>query len=183
MWLRAQSTFKGKLYSIQVDPGEIEKIRDMGVENRTSLLDIDDAVDLVIVSVPRAAAYKIFEGCIQKGVAAAHFFTAGFSETDTEEGRRLELLLAKRATEANFCLIGPNCMGILNPSSGSSRARNSVLALMEQWALSLKVAGQPLSLFMSPTFIPTSSESRTPESSSTRIIARFRLPRNLALFS
>ena len=54
----------------------------MGVENRTSLLDIDDAVDLVIVSLPRAAAYKIFEDCIQKGVAAAHFFTAGFSEPE-----------------------------------------------------------------------------------------------------
>jgi acyl-CoA synthetase (NDP forming) len=51
-------------------------------------------------------------------VAAAHFFTAGFSETDTEEGMRLERLLTEMAERANFHLIGPNCMGVFNPRIG-----------------------------------------------------------------
>ena len=117
-WLRAQSTFKGKLYSVQVDSQEIEGIEALGVKNYTSLLDIPESVDLVIVAVPRAVAPRILEDCIQKGVAAAHFFTAGFAETDTEEGKRLERLLIERAKEANFYLIGPNCMGIFNPKVG-----------------------------------------------------------------
>jgi len=118
MWFRALSTFKGKLYSVQIDPRSIEGIKALGVENYTSLLDIPEPIDLVVVAVPRAVAPEILEDCIHKGVAAAEFFTSGFAETDTEEGRRLQNLLAERAKEANFHLIGPNCMGIFNPKIG-----------------------------------------------------------------
>ena len=118
MWLRGQSEFKGKLYSVQVDPREIEGIKALGVENFTSLMDIPEAVDLVVVAVPRAIAPRILEDCIRKDAAAAHFFTSGFAETDTEEGIQLEKLLTERAREANFHLIGPNCMGIFNPRAG-----------------------------------------------------------------
>ncbi len=37
MWLRSQSTFKGKLHSVQVDSKSIECIKALGVENYTSL--------------------------------------------------------------------------------------------------------------------------------------------------
>ena len=117
-WLNSQSTFKGKLYSVQIAPEEIEGIKALGVKNYTSLLDVPEPVDLVIVAVPRAVAPRVLEDCIRKEVAAAHIFTAGFSETDTEEGIRLERLLTERAEQANFHLIGPNCMGIFNPKAG-----------------------------------------------------------------
>ena len=71
-WLKAQNSLKGKLYSVQVAPPEIEGIRALGIENYTSLLDIPEPVDLVIVSVPRAVAPRILHDCIQKNVAAAH---------------------------------------------------------------------------------------------------------------
>jgi acyl-CoA synthetase (NDP forming) len=118
MWFRALSTFGGKLYSVQIDPRSIERVKALGVENYTSLLDIPEPIDLVIVAVPRAVAPKILEDCISKGVAAAEFFTSGFAETNTKEGRRLQNLLAERAKKANFHLIGPNCMGIFNPKIG-----------------------------------------------------------------
>jgi len=117
-WLRGQSNFPGKLYSVQVNPETIEDIKALGVENYTSLLDIPEPVDLVIVAVARTVAPKILEDCIRKEVAAAHFFSSGFAETDTEEGIKLERLLTERAKEANFHLIGPNCMGIFNPKVG-----------------------------------------------------------------
>ncbi len=118
MWLRGQGTFKGKLYSVQVNPETIKGIEALGVKNYTSLLDIPEPVDLVIVAVPRAVAPRILEDCIGKEVAAAHFFTSGFAETGTEEGIRLERLLTERAEQANFHLIGPNCLGIFNPKVG-----------------------------------------------------------------
>jgi acyl-CoA synthetase (NDP forming) len=118
MWLRGQGNFKGKLYSVQVDPREIEGIKALGVPNYTSLLDIPEPIDLVIVAVPRPVAQRILEDCIKKDVAAAHFFTSGFSETDTEEGRQAEKMLVERAKQANLHLIGPNCMGIYNPAVG-----------------------------------------------------------------
>ena len=117
-WLRGQSSFKGKLYSVQINPETIKAIKALGVENYTSLLDIPDPVDLVIVAVPRAVAPMVLDDCINKEVAAAHFFTSGFSETDTEEGIRFERLLTEKAEQANFHLIGPNCMGIFNPKVG-----------------------------------------------------------------
>lgn len=117
-WLRAQSTFKGKLYSVQVNPGTIEDIKALGVENYTSLLDIPEAIDLVILAVPRAAVLGVLEECIRKEVAAVHLFTAGFAETDTEEGIRLEHLLTEKAEQANLHVIGPNCFGIFNPELG-----------------------------------------------------------------
>jgi len=118
MWLRSQGTFKGKLYSVQVDSNELEGIKALGVENYKSLLDIPEPVDLVIVAVPRSVTPRILEDCIKKDVAAAHLFTSGFGETDREEGIRLERTLTDLAEQAHFHLIGPNCMGIYNPSVG-----------------------------------------------------------------
>ncbi len=117
-WLNTQSSFKGKVYSVQVNPESIEGIKALGVENYTSLRDIPEPVDLAIVTVPRKAALGVLEDCIAKDVAAAHFFTAGFAETETEEGIELERLLREKAEQANFHLIGPNCMGIFNPLVG-----------------------------------------------------------------
>ncbi|MDD5190773.1 MAG: CoA-binding protein [Dehalococcoidales bacterium] len=118
MWLNGQKTFTGKLYSVQVDPREIEGIKALGVENYPSLLAIPEAIDLVIVAVPKQVAYRILEDCIKKDVAAAHFFTSGFTETETDDGIRLEKMMVDRAKEANFLLIGPNCMGLYNPLVG-----------------------------------------------------------------
>ncbi len=117
-WLKADREFQGKLYSVQVSPKSIEGIMALGIKNYSSLLDIPGPVDLVIVNTARAVAPKILEDCIRKDVAVAHFFTSGFAETETEEGIRLERSLTKMAQEANFHLIGPNCMGIFNPKIG-----------------------------------------------------------------
>ncbi|HEY41948.1 MAG TPA: hypothetical protein G4O18_08880 [Dehalococcoidia bacterium] len=117
-WLRSSENFNGKRYSVQVNPKTIAQIEEMGVENYTSLLDIPEPVDLAIVTVGRKYALQILEDCIKKDVAAAHFFTAGFAETDTEDGIDLERALTTRAIEAGFHLIGPNCMGIFNPAVG-----------------------------------------------------------------
>jgi len=121
-WLLAESEYKGKLYSVQVDPKEFEGIKALGIENYTSLMDVPGPVDLVIVTVPRQVAPRILEDCINKGVAAAHFYTSGFAETDTEEGIRLEMQMVERSKQADFYLIGPNCMGIYNPSIGLKQA-------------------------------------------------------------
>lgn len=118
MWLRGQSEFKGKLYSVQVDPKEIEGIEALGIKNFSGLMEIPEPVDLVIVAVPRPVAPRILEDCIKKDVAAAHFFTSGFAETDTEDGIRLQAALTARSEETNFHLIGPNCMGINSPAFG-----------------------------------------------------------------
>jgi len=117
-WLGVKENYKGKLYSVQVNPETARAIEATGIKNYTSITDVPEQVDLVIVNAPRGAALDILEDCIKKDVAVVHFFTAGFTETNTEEGEKLERSLIERANRANLHLVGPNCMGVFNPKVG-----------------------------------------------------------------
>ncbi|MBW1887076.1 MAG: CoA-binding protein, partial [Deltaproteobacteria bacterium] len=117
-WLNNLLEFQGKVYSVQVNPESIEGIKALGIENYTSLLDIPDPVDLVIVSLPRALAPQILDDCIRKDAGAAHFFSSGFGETGTEEGISLERSLIEKAEQADFHIVGINCRGIFTPKIG-----------------------------------------------------------------
>ncbi len=117
-WLNVGKEFKGQLYSVQVNEETARAIEAKGIKNFKSVRDIPGTIDLVIVTAPRSAALQILDDCITKQVGALHYFTAGFSETDTEEGRELERKLVEKARAANMHLIGPNCMGIYNPQAG-----------------------------------------------------------------
>jgi acyl-CoA synthetase (NDP forming) len=118
MWLRSMAHFKGKVYSVQLDPNELPGIEALGVPNYRSLLDIPNDLDYVVVAVPRAIAPRILQDCIKKNAGAACFYTSGFAETHTEDGLSLQKTLVQMAKDASFPLIGPNCMGIYTPSIG-----------------------------------------------------------------
>ncbi|MDO8794309.1 MAG: CoA-binding protein [Vicinamibacterales bacterium] len=117
-WLRAMSTFTGKLYSVQINPSEIAGIEALGVPNYGSVLEIPDEVDYVLVAVPRSAAPAVLRDCIAKGVGGVALFTSGFAETATEEGRALQDRVTQMARDAGLVVIGPNCMGLYNPALG-----------------------------------------------------------------
>jgi acyl-CoA synthetase (NDP forming) len=118
MWLRSLTGLRGKLYSIQIDPAEVAEIGRLGVENRASLTEIPGPIDLAISAVPRQVAPRILRDCIAAGVGAISFFTAGFSETGEELGARLEDEVCRLALESEIAVVGPNCMGLCNPSAG-----------------------------------------------------------------
>src|SRR5260221_420284 len=117
MWLRGQSTFTGKVYSVQIDERELPNIAALGVPNYPSLAAIPDEIDYVMTAVPRQIAPRIAKDCADKKVGGVMFFTSGFSETD-DEGKRLEQALVEIARSANMALLGPNCMGIYHPRIG-----------------------------------------------------------------
>ncbi len=119
-WLRSNKTVEGNgnLYSVQVDPNELAEIEALGVENFSSLADVPGDIDYVLVAVPRQVAPLIMRHCIARDVAGAAFFTSGFAETDTDEGRELQDTLKAAATESGLVVIGPNCMGLYNPAAG-----------------------------------------------------------------
>ena len=118
IWLRAQSNFKGKLYSVQIDPNEIPNIEQMGITNYLNLADVPGPVDLAITAVPRPVAPIILKNCLDTGVHGVQFFTSGFSETGEETGIKLERQLKAMAEESDIALVGPNCMGLYNPAAG-----------------------------------------------------------------
>jgi acetate---CoA ligase (ADP-forming) len=118
LWLRAMSRFAGKLYSVQIDPNEVPGIEAMGVTNLKSLADVPEPIDYAISAVPRQIAPRILEDCVAAGVKGIGFFTSGFSETGEELGVKLERELRATAAESDIALVGPNCMGLYNPSIG-----------------------------------------------------------------
>ena len=117
-WLRNMSTFQGPVYSVNIDPQEIPGIEALGVPNYARLTDIPDAVDFVVIAVPRRAAPIVLQDAIAKGVAGVAMFTAGFAETAEDEGRQLQQTITEMARASDIALIGPNCMGIYHPKVG-----------------------------------------------------------------
>ncbi|MCK4331003.1 MAG: CoA-binding protein, partial [Dehalococcoidia bacterium] len=91
----------------------------VGKKCYASILDIEDEIDYAVVAVPASLVPKLLSECIEKGVKAAHIFSAGFSETGLEERKRLENEV-KEVAKGRIRLIGPNCMGIYCPKSGLS---------------------------------------------------------------
>ncbi len=118
MWLRALANLKTKLYSVQIDPNEIAGIEAMGVENHKSLAEIGEPIDYAVSAVPRQVAPRILRDCVANKVGSIGFFTSGFSETSEELGIRLEAELREVALGSEIALVGPNCMGLANPSIG-----------------------------------------------------------------
>lgn len=123
-WLRNVSTFKGKVYSVNIDPNEFEGIKALGFENYLSLCDIPEEVDYVIVSVPREVTPFILKDCVKKKVGGATLFTSGFAETGTPEGKKLQDIVTQIAREGGLRMVGPNCMGVFNPRLGLRNFEN-----------------------------------------------------------
>ena len=69
----------------------------------------------MLLAVPRQSALELLDDCAAKNVKAVHFFTAGFSETDTQQGRKLEEQMLGKARRGNVRIIGPNCIGVYCP--------------------------------------------------------------------
>jgi acyl-CoA synthetase (NDP forming) len=84
-----------------------------------SILDIPANIDYVVIAVPATHVPKVLAECIEKGVKAAHVFTAGFSETSIPERIKLENEV-RDVAKGKIRLIGPNCMGIYCSKSGLS---------------------------------------------------------------
>jgi acyl-CoA synthetase (NDP forming) len=105
--------FQGKIIPVNPTAKEI-----LNLKAYPSVTAIPDSVDYAIISVPAPLVAKVVEDCVKKGVKAVHTYTAGFAETGTEEGRRLQLELGGIIQGSQTRLIGPNCLGIYCPKSG-----------------------------------------------------------------
>jgi acyl-CoA synthetase (NDP forming) len=105
--------FKGKIYPLNPKGGEIR-----GLEVYPNVKDVSEPVDYVISCIPALAAPQLIKDCAAKGVKVVHLFTAGFSETGTEEGRQLEKEICSLARQSGVRLLGPNSAGIYSPKVG-----------------------------------------------------------------
>ncbi len=104
--------FKGRLYPVNVSDDSVP-----GFKAYPRVSSIPDPVDYVIIAVPARYVIELIDDCIAKKVKTVQLFTAGFRELGTPDGVKLEQSMLKKATAAGVHIIGPNCIGICNPSA------------------------------------------------------------------
>jgi acetyltransferase len=101
--------FKGTLYPVNPTAHSIT-----GVRSYKTIFDIPDAVDLGIIILPPKLALPAVEQAINKGVGGIVIVSAGFREVGGE-GREIEDKIVAVCKEAGVRLVGPNCLGVINP--------------------------------------------------------------------
>src|ERR1041385_4764178 len=107
-----QSTFPLKLYA--VNPGQDEVL---GIKCHKRIADIPEAVDLALVVTPAQTVPSIIGECVDAGVRSAVVISAGFRE-QVPAGAQLEKEIQKHLLRGSLRLVGPNCMGFMNPTIG-----------------------------------------------------------------
>jgi acyl-CoA synthetase (NDP forming) len=107
---KRRDVFKGELYPVNLHEDYI-----LGHKSYHSLSKITGEVELVVIVVPAAAVLNVMKEAAKKGVKATVIITAGFSEIGNTE---LENTITSIAKEAAIRILGPNCLGVYDISTG-----------------------------------------------------------------
>ncbi len=126
------SGFRGEIYPVNPKADSI-----LGLTCYQSIKDVQEPVDLAVLSVPSGRILDVAQDCADLGVGAMIVISAGFREVGPE-GARLEKELIKLSQERNVPFVGPNCLGVintpsaLNASFAPSMPSEGSIALMSQ---------------------------------------------------
>jgi len=100
--------FKGNLYVVNPKADEVQ-----GVKSFRDVADLPQ-VDLAILAIAAKFCPQTVEVlATQKGTKAFIILSAGFHE-ESEEGAKLEQQIVDTINRTGGCLIGPNCIGVMN---------------------------------------------------------------------
>lgn len=79
-----------------------------------SVSDLPPGIDLAVVATPIQTVPEIVRECVSNNVAGAIIISAGGKEIG-EKGREIEDKIRKTAYEGGLRIVGPNCLGIIDP--------------------------------------------------------------------
>jgi acetyl coenzyme A synthetase (ADP forming)-like protein len=101
--------FRGEVYPVNPKAGQI-----LGKKCYASLSQITGPIDCAVIVVKRDQVIPVIKECNEKSIKAIIIITAGFAETG-EEGKKLQREIALLARQNGITLLGPNCLGLINP--------------------------------------------------------------------
>lgn len=105
-------SLQGKLYPVNPQHSQILDLRAY-----PSISKVPEAIDLAVIVTPAATVPAIVGECVDAGVKAALVISAGFRERGPE-GQILENQITEHLRRGPMRLIGPNCLGVMNPLVG-----------------------------------------------------------------
>jgi acyl-CoA synthetase (NDP forming) len=91
----------------------------LGIKAYPSISAVPGHVDVAILLTPPDTVLGLVKECVENRVQGAVVFASGFGELGAE-GKRLELEIGRVGREGGTRVIGPNCLGFLNPGAGIS---------------------------------------------------------------
>lgn len=101
--------YTGTLYPVNPKARSI-----LSVKAYPSISDIPDPVDLAIIILPPNASLAAVEESVRKGIKGVVIVSAGFREVGGE-GLEIENNIVSICRNAGVRLVGPNCLGVINP--------------------------------------------------------------------
>ncbi len=117
-----EGTWDGKLFLI--NPGRRRVFGERAFKN---IGEIRDGVDLAVIVVPAKYVAQVMQETADANVPGAIIISAGFKEIG-EAGVKLEQEILEIARAGNVRIIGPNCLGVMNPITGMNATFASKMA-------------------------------------------------------
>ena len=105
-------SFRGKVVPINPKRSQV-----WGLKAYPSVLSLSERIDLAVIVTPAPTVPEIVKECTQAQVKSAIIISAGFKELG-EAGQKLEEAILFYSREARLPIIGPNCLGVMNPING-----------------------------------------------------------------
>ena len=89
----------------------------LGVKAFKNIGNLPEAVDLVVLATPAATIPGLITECVGAETKSAVVISAGFKERGAA-GAKLERHIKEQLQGGAVRLIGPNCLGVMNPVIG-----------------------------------------------------------------
>ena len=133
LWSLVSSPFGGTVYPVNEKRANV-----LGIKAYRNVADIPERVDLAVIVTPADGVPAVIGQCVSAGVRGAIVISAGFKEFG-EHGLELERQILEKIRGTGMRVIGPNCLGIMNPIGGlnatwasNSMARAGNVAFLSQ---------------------------------------------------
>ena len=101
--------YSGDLYLVNKNADEIN-----GMKSYKSILDVKKGVDLAVVAIPAKFVPQAIEECGKAKVKSIVVVSGGFAEVGEVE---LQNKMVEIADKYKIPLLGPNCLGVMDPRS------------------------------------------------------------------
>lgn len=111
LWNLISNPFGGTVFPVNPKRPSV-----LGIKAYPSIAAVPAKVDLAVIATPAASVPGLVGECVDAGVPGAIVISAGFKELGAP-GAELEQRIMERA-RGRMRIIGPNCLGVMNPIGG-----------------------------------------------------------------
>ncbi len=110
MWNLVTNPFGGTVFPVNPKRASV-----LGVKAYPTIADLPEQPELAVIVTPAPTIPSVIRECADMGVKGAIVISSGFKEIGPD-GLKLEQDLLAEARRGGMRIIGPNCLGVMNPS-------------------------------------------------------------------